>query len=248
MDYGEKKLSEVATSLVTSGAGTAGGFVLGAFIGRQVQNSFFKKPDPVTGGFTKLTDAGLAWLGNNLPKGLIWYAAGRTKYATAEPGEVLTAGKEVIVDARKALAGSIVFDTLMRLANGGANPATARLFGWQVLGNGQETTEAAGAANQADIQRLIQENSELRTELNRILQRMATQPQITMPMVTPPAVEERERRYGQMQHETTPPEVIERERRFSQMDRTVADREKLFGFASGKAEGTKDVAAMFGMQ
>lgn len=246
MDYGEKTLGEVGTSLVTSGAGTAGGFVLGAFVGRQVQNSVFKKPDPATGGFAKMTDAAMAWFGNNLPKGVLWYLAGKTRFATAEPGEALTPGKEVTVDARKALAGSIVFDTLMRLANGGANPATAKLFGWQVLGNGQE---AAGATNQADIQRLIQENGDLRSELNKILQQMAIQPHITQPQIaqTPPAIEERERRYGQM-YDTTPPEVIERERRFGQMaPQTVAEREKLFGFASGKAEGTKDVAAMFGM-
>lgn len=242
MNYGERNLGEVAGSLVTSGAGVAGGFLGAAFIGRQIQN-YVKKDAEIT----KFTDAAMAWSANNLPKIGIWYLAGRTRYAAAEPGEVLTPGKEAVVDARKAFAGSIVFDTLMRLANSGKNPATATIMGWQVLGSG----EGESGSQSAEIQRLIQENSDLRAETNKLLQKMAVMPQgppVIQSAVTPPAVEERERRYGQMQYETTPPEVIERERRYGQMQPArVAERERLFGFSSGKPEGTMDVASMFGM-
>jgi len=170
----EKTLGEVGTALVTEGAGVAGGFVGAAFIGRQIQNMI--KPDPLTGGFASITDAAMAWAGNNVPKLAIWYL---TRGYAIEPGEAVTPTKEAISDARKAFAGSVVFDTLMRLANGGANPATASLYGWQVLGSGQSAEIQKSA--QADVQRLIQENSALRTELNKALQRLATQP------VAPPA-------------------------------------------------------------
>lgn len=319
----ERTLGEVATSLVTEGAGVAGGFVGAAFIGRQVQNMI--KPDPVSGGFTNITDAAMAWGGNNLPKLAIWYL---TRGYAVEPGEAVTPTKEVISDARKSLAGSVVFDTLMRLANGGANPATASIMGWQVLGSGQ-SPEVQKAA-QADMQRLIQENSALRSELNKALQRLASQPvhqpapvQTATPVpapvqaapvqmapvqvqaapapvvrytpvtqyanappapvvrytpvtpygnvppygspippysmprpvvkaeeivtqVTPPAVQERQRRFGAM---VTPPAVQERERRFGAMQSpSVAERQRRFGAMEGFMAGEeKDIATMFGM-
>jgi len=174
----EKTLGEVGTALVTEGAGVAGGFVGAAFIGRQIQNMI--KPDPVTGGFINITDAVMAWAGNNIPKLAIWYL---TRGYAIEPGEAVTPTKEVISDARKAFAGSVVFDTLMRLSNGGANPAIASIYGWQVLGSGQ-SAEIQKSAH-ADVQRLIQENSALRTELNKALQRLAAQP---APLAQPPIV------------------------------------------------------------
>lgn len=338
----EITLGEAATSLITSGAGTAAGFVGAGFIGRQIQNMV--KPDPEEDGVivahASITDAMMAWGSNNLPKLAIWYLA--RGYALG-PGEAVTPTKEAVSDARKAFAGSIVFDTLMRLLNGGSNPASAKLFGWQVLS--QEQSPKIQKSAQADVQRLIQENSALRAELNKALQRLAVpptpvhvtapapaaqiqpvaptvqvapvpvqttatraapivraapataqqppvvrytpvtpyaeqgpvvqvqpmatqrpavrmQPMATQrpavhiqPMATqrppvvratpmaarpaptpvaiqpvPPAVAERERRYGFMQQGTTPPEVQERERKF--------------GFMAG---GEKDVATMFGM-
>lgn len=162
----ERSLGEVGTALVTEGAGVAGGFVGAAFVGRQFQN--YIKPDA---DVTDITTAALAWAGNNVPKLAIWYL---TRGYALEPGEIATPGKEAISDARKAFAGSVVFDTLMRLANGGKNPASVSMYGYQLMGSGQ-SPEAQKSA-QADVQRLIQENSALRTELNKALQRLATQP------------------------------------------------------------------------
>jgi len=162
----EKTLGEVGTALVSEGAGVAGGFVGAAFIGRQIQN--FIKPDENVATFT---DGAIAWLANNIPKIAIWYLS---KGYALEPGEAVTPVKEAISDARKAFAGSVVFDTLMRLSNSGKNPATATVMGWQVLGPGKPAQKSV----QADVQRLIQENSALRTELNKALQRLASQPAI----------------------------------------------------------------------
>lgn len=176
----ERTLGEVGTALVTEGAGVAGGFVGAAFVGRQIQNMV--KPDPTGGApFTSITDAAIAWSANNVPKILIWYL---TRGYSLEPGEVATPTKEAISDARKAFAGSVVFDTLMRLSNGGANPASASIMGWQVLGSG--TPPEVQKSAQADVQRLIQENSALRTELNKALQRLATQP-VVAPAAPPVA-------------------------------------------------------------
>jgi hypothetical protein len=312
----ERTLGEVATSLVTSGAGVAGGFIGAAFVGRQIENAL--KPGVIA--TSSLADKVVAWGANNIPKLAIWYLA--KGYAIA-PGEAVTPTKEAISDARKAMAGSLVFDTLMRLANNGINPATATVWGWQVLGDGSPQTQKSVQTAQADVQRLVQENSALRTELNKALQRLATPPipvQVAAPapvayvqpvapqpvapaiqpvapaarpvpvavqqppvqamaqqppvvrytpvtpyaeqrpvvqmqqaaprapvvkitpmaarsaprqvaaQPVPPAVAERERRYGFMQQEATPQPVQERERKF--------------GFMAG---GEKDVATMFGM-
>lgn len=193
----ERTLGEVSTALITQGAGVAGGFVGAAFVGRQVQNLVKKDADIAT-----MTDKVMAWTANNVPKIAIWYLA--RGYAL-EPGETVTPMKEAISDARKAMAGSVVFDTLMRLANGGINPASATLWNWQVLDNkGQKSV-------QADTQRLIQENSALRAELNKALQRLATQP-ASLPAAPTPAmspVQTVQHRAAQMTQRQAPVQITQ---------------------------------------
>lgn len=280
----EKTLGEVGTSLATEGAGVAGGFVGAAFIGRQVQN--FVMPDANIAG--NIANAAMAWAGNNVPKLAIWYFT--RKYAV-EPGEAVTPTKEIVSDARKALAGSVVFDTLMRLTNGGSNPATASIMGWQVLGSGQ--SPEIQKSQQADVQRLIQENSALRTELNKALQRLATQPtqaqqqqpmmqqqaapeptvvtQTAPPVVrytpvmpysavppygspippysAPPVVKTEQRppmvRAEEIVSQPTPPAVQERQRRFGQMQPPhIQERQKKYSFMAGEEQS---IASAFGM-
>lgn len=213
----ERSLGEVATTLVTEGGGTAGGFIGGAFVGRQVQN-MVKKDEAIV----DLTDKLLAWGGNNGPKLLLWWL-GRGYQPAGIFGEAVS-------DARKAVAGSVVFDTLMRLSHGGKNPATAYLWDWQVLGNGEGAGPGVSGAN---TQHYIQENSALRMELNKALQRLADLQvpgteqyrqiypkgmESAQPM--PPDVAERQRKYQAMEQErlqATPPAIQERERRFAFM-------------------------------
>jgi len=246
MNYGNLKqvtLGEAGTVLVAEGAGVATGFIGGAFVGRQVQN-LVKKDEEIV----DMTDKLLAWGANNVPKLAIWWMA---RDLGKEEGLLGTA----IDDGRKAFAGSAVFDTLMRLTNGGKNPATASLFGYQILG------KEAGGARGSDVQRVLQENSALRTELNKALQRLATQPAPravpqAAPQATPqaapgaatpvidvypkvsntahltaPEVAERQRRFGAMQQ--VPPRVQEREKKFGFMQTppAVAERERKYGFA-----------------
>lgn len=285
----ERTLGEVGTSLVSEGAGVTGGFLLAGFVGRQIQDRV--KSDTAVTASPTATNKIMAWTANNVPKLALWYLL--KKYAAVEPGEALTPMKEATVDAKKAVAGSIIFDTLVRLSKGGINPAAIELFGYRLL-SGSEPEKSVQSSS-ADIQRLIQENSALRAELNKALQRLAQPPlpapvaqpapqvampppvqaapmvqaqypqvyqqapppviryqPVTPPVVSytpaqpapahravaqevaaqpvPPAVSERERKYGFMNFEQTPP--------------VVEERQNKFGFMKG---GEKDIASMFGM-
>jgi hypothetical protein len=174
----EKTLGEVGTTLVAEGAGVTGGFLAAGFIGRQIQDRI-KSDDAIV----STTDKLVAWSANNVPKIAMWYLLRR--YATVEPGETLTPMKEATVDAKKAVAGSIIFDTLVRLSSGGKNPASVTLFGYRLLSGSLEAQKST--SSQADIQRLIQENSALRAELNKALQRLAQPPPMPAPVSTPVA-------------------------------------------------------------
>ncbi len=177
----EKTLGEVGTTLIAEGAGVTGGFLLAGFVGRQIQDRV-KSDDAVTASPTAANKV-MAWTANNVPKLALWYLL--KKYAAVEPGEALTPTKEATVDAKKAVAGSIVFDTLVRLSQGGINPARVDLFGYRLLG--AEPQKSVQSSSQADIQRLIQENSALRAELNKALQRLATPAVPPAPPVAQPA-------------------------------------------------------------
>lgn len=176
----EMTLGEVGTVLATEGIGVAGGFLAGGFIGRQVENIV----KPGITAESSVTDKIMAWGANNIPKLAIWYLL--RNYARVAPGEEVSPMKEMTVDLKKSLAGSFIFDSLMRLGNKGVMPS-ATFFGYEVLGTGRspETQKTV----QADVQRLIQENSALRAELNKALQRLASQPAIPpQPVTAAPAL------------------------------------------------------------
>jgi hypothetical protein len=173
----EKTLGEVGTSLVAEGAGVTAGFIGAAIVGRQIQNRVKNDADIVSS-----TDKIMAWSANNLPKVAMWYLL--KKYAAVEPGEALTPMKEATVDAKKAISGSIIYDTIIRLANGGRNPGDVKLWGYQIMSG--EPQKSVQSSSQADIQRLIQENSALRAELNKALQRLATPAVPPAPQVAAP--------------------------------------------------------------
>lgn len=172
----EKTLGEVGTTLAVEGAGVSVGLLGAGFIGRQIENIVMGKTGTLQNYVTTgdpLTTKFKAWASNNIPKIGVWYLM--RNYAKVEPGETVTPGKEIAVDAKKAIAGSVVFDSVIRLLNSGVPAGPYKLFGYDVLGsdtgNGKQTQ-----ALQADMQRLIQENSALRTELNKALQRIASTP------------------------------------------------------------------------
>lgn len=241
MEYEEIKeitLGEIGTTLAAEGVGTAGGFIGAAFIGRQLQNVFI--PD---NKITTLQDKIIAWFANNAPKLAGWYLLRRfvvPPYKEIKPGTFGSA----LLDLNKAFAGSVIFDTVMRLANDGRNPATAKIWGWQILGEEAEVKGMQSLRN--DNQRLIQENTVLRQEINKALQKLAALP-APVPKVVSSEVEERERRFGF----TASPEAEEAERRRRQYGSmqyeitppAVREREKKYGFMGNE----ENVASMFGM-
>jgi len=156
----EKTLGEVANTLVTEGVGVGAGFIGASTVGRRIED--YMLPLGVDGASWSSIIKG--WAYNNVPKLAAWYVI--RKYVPETPE---TRTQEVLADAKKAIAGSVVFDTLLRTTNHGVpvhDPSGYKLLG----GKGEQVRTAAP---QADMQRLIQENSALRTELNKALQRLA---------------------------------------------------------------------------
>lgn len=157
----EATLGEVANTLVTEGVGVGAGFIGASTIGRRVED--YMLPAGVDGASWSSIIKG--WAYNNAPKLAAWYVI--RKYVPTAPE---TRTQEMLADAKKAIAGSVVFDTLLRTTNHGMpvhDPGSYKLLG----GKGEPVRTAAPP--QADMQRLIQENSALRTELNKALQRLA---------------------------------------------------------------------------
>ncbi len=259
--YRERGLKELTTEVTHEGVGIGGGFIVGGLVGRQVENILFKTP--VTASST-ISSKLLAWLANNGAKGAVYLLA--KKYDADSP---------FAKEATKALAGSIVYDTVLRVANHGYNPAEVALAGYRILG-----TETGMEPEK--VQRLVQENTLLRTELNKALQRLAGIPEnVRSPVYPParetlvappdssadfryggapsPAVAERQRRYGAM---PTTADVLERQRKYGAMPTQglpfeqhpeKTERQRRFGSMMEKMGFTPDakdtsVAKMFNMQ
>jgi len=166
----ERTLGEVANTLVAEGVGVGAGFIGASTIGRRVEDYMIPTPIISTDPFmTKMK----GWAYNNVPKLAIWYMI--RKYIPETPE---TKTQEMMMDAKKAIAGSIVFDSLLRVTNHGV--PLKDMGGYKLLGGKGEDVRTAAPA--ADTQRLIQENSALRTELNKALQRLAAPAPVAQPV------------------------------------------------------------------
>ncbi len=260
--YRERGLKELTSEVTHEGVGIGGGFIVGGAVGRQVENMLFKTPvTPASPISNKL----LAWLANNGAKGAVYLLA---KHYDAE--------SPFAKEATKALAGSIVYDTILRVANHGYNPADVSLSGYRILG-----TEAGMEPEK--VQRLVQENTLLRTELNKALRKLSgvdSMPGMYRPAerfagnipgsepwnanpdmpggiryggAPSPAVAERQRQYGAM---PTSADVLDRQRRYAQMpfeqNPNTISRQRKYGAMEqmGFMADAKDtsVAKMFNMQ
>ncbi len=150
MDYLEGK-GGLETAVV-DGVSVTAGFVSSGFLGNEVE----KRVKVVTES-SSWKDKGIAYVANNAPK-----------VAELLVLDMLGSGHEIDV-AKIGIVGNVITDTLVRASNKGVN--NGKLFGYNILDRSVKT----GASN-TDVQRLIQENSGLRTELNKALQRLAAQP------------------------------------------------------------------------
>lgn len=222
-DTASKTIKEVGEALTGEGLAVAGGLVLASFLGRQVQNMV--KTDAAVTAAPTLQNYAYAWGGNNLPKLAGWYLL-RNRATT-----------EMTKDIKKAFAGSVVFDTVMRLTNNGTNPSSATIGGYEVLGNGSDSPRMiAGAGTNADVQRLIQENTALRTELNKALQQAAAAGIVPLP---DPAT--RQRRYGSMEEQLAAQAAAA-----AGLQTPPGERQRRFGSMAGEG-AMSDLTARFGM-
>ncbi len=226
MEFG--KISKMSVGEVVTGTATEGGAVVaglfgGGFIGKQIENMVKTGVVPTSPTMDKL----MAYVANNGPKLALWYLVRK------EGAQYL---KGYDKDVGKGLLASVMLDTVVRANNNFAPTPLFQLFGYDVLG-----TPTAGAnatpQMQQNMQKVLQENSSLRAQLNSALQRVAsaspnvtvtpvrTAAQIPSPppdhdraygmMQTTPEAEDRRKKFGAM----TPPIEDERNRRFSAMDK-----------------------------
>lgn len=136
------KAAEVGTDLFVKGAGVAGGLIGGKFLGDTVEQAV---TTPVT-EVSSMTDKFIAWLSNNLPKGVGAYVLSQYGHTSSEMVNKALEG------VTYGLAGSVAVDTYSRAANKGVPT---------LILNGSP------AANQR-IQALLQENASLKQSLQRV--------------------------------------------------------------------------------
>ncbi len=241
MDFiGGINLREIGNAMVNEGFGTAGGFIGGGILGRQGENLIMGK-DPVTQAQIEVlttdtfTTKAKAYLGNNVPKVAVWYIMRR-----------YDAGSEVTKDVSKSLMGSVAFDTLLRLANNGVNPAAVYLGDYRIL-SGQAP---AGGAN---VQKLSQENAILKAELNKAIRQLGAGAsgaggQIKVQEVpyapTPPPWPLTERSQRGQSYGFMPGDGAQAAQ---QIDPRTAIRQRSYGFAGEHQSASENIAKMFGM-
>jgi hypothetical protein len=232
MDFiGSMTLKDVGDALTTEGIGTAGGILGGGFVGAKFED-YFITPGSITPA-SSLTDKLKGWIYNNVPKAGLWYLMRR--YDATTP---LTA------DIKKGIMGSIVLDTVVRGAGGGVPaPVNVNFGGTNIRILGPNVGNAG-----TNTQALIQENSILKSELNKALKQLGGQTQsgqirvqeVPYAPLPPPwpvqgaqPAQKRERDYGFMDTQPTSPRVTARQRDY--------------GFMGEHMSASEDIAKMFGM-
>ena len=235
--YSKMSVGDVAKSAATEGGAVIAGLIGAGVLGKQVEK--YVKPSVTTA--SPMLDKAIAWAGNNVPKLGAYYLLRK------EGGKLL---KGYEVDMGKGVLGSVVLDTLIRFDNNYAPKPAVSLFGIEFLGdkiNGSVTPQM-----QENLQKVLQENSSLRQQLNGAMQRIASaSPNVTVTPVQsvanfPP---DHDRQYGMMQ---TTPEAENRRKNFGAMTPPIEDeRNRRYG-AMNKAQlnfaGESDSAATsFGM-
>ena len=154
MDWSEGKGGGSLENAVVDGMSVTAGFIGSGLLGTEIE----KRVKVVTAS-SPMTDKLMAYGINNLPKVVVYYLL-----------DMMGSGHEIDV-AKLGVTGNIMTDTLVRASNKGVN--NGLLFGYNIL---ERSRNVRSGVQPADVQRLIQENSGLRTELNKALQRLAVQP------------------------------------------------------------------------
>jgi len=242
MEYGKKMgditIAQLATETAYKGGAVGIGLLGSGAVAKGIENLIKPSVLPTA----PLMDKIIAWGTNVVVKGGAYMAV-------AKLGKGL--GKELQEDVGKGILTSVVLDALVRASNDYApKPALLTFFGIDLLGN-PVNTSLTPQTNE-NVQRVLQENSSLRQQLNGALQRLASaSPNVTVtPMQTaqsfPP---DHDRQYGMMQ---TTPEAENRRKNYGAMTPPIEEeRNRKYG-AMNKAKlnfagETDNIASAFGM-
>ncbi len=240
MDFGIKKMSveDAAKTVATEGGAVVAGLVGAGFVGKQLEKNLGTVGSKTATTASTMVDKALAYTVNNGPKVLLYlFLRGQ--------GDKVPYGK----DMGKGVLGSVVLDTLMRTGNHFAPGTTFKLFGYDVMGS---PITSATPQLQENMQKVLQENSSLRQQLNGALQRIASaSPNVTVTPVQAAAnfPPDHDRQYGMMQ---STPEAEDRRKRFGAMTPPIEDeRNRKYG-AMDRAKlnfagETESIASAYGM-
>lgn len=233
--YSKMSVGEVATGVATEGGAVIAGLLGAGVLGKRTE--VFIKPSVLS--TSTMMDKAIAFVANNGVKVAAYVAL--KKYS----GNVL--GKYE-ADVGKGILGSVVLDTVVRASNGFAPKDMLTIGGINLLGN--ETSTSSTLQMQDNMQRVLQENSSLRQQLNGAMQRIASaSPNVTVTPVQTAFPPDHDRQYGMMQ---TTPEAEDRRKNFGAMAPPIQDeRNRKYG-AMNKAKlnfaGESDsMATAFGM-
>lgn len=222
-DISKMSVGEVVQGTATEGGAVVAGLFGAGVVGKQIENMLKTGVVPTSPMMDKL----MAYAANNAPKLALYYLVRK------EGGEYLKGFEK---DLGKGMLASVVLDTVVRAGNDFAPKPLFQLFGYDVLGSPSVTTNATPQM-QANMQKVLQENSSLRQQLNSALQKVASaSPNVTVTPIRsaqpiPPPPPDHDRAYGMMQSTPegedrrrnygamTPPIEDERNRKYSQMSK-----------------------------
>lgn len=234
-DVKKMNVGEVVKGTATEGGAVIAGLLGAGILGKQVEKLVGTAGSKAVLPTSTVTDKALGYLMNNGPKLGLYYLVRK------EGGSYI--GGDMAKDVGKGALSSVVLDTLIRATNNGAPREVLTLFGYNFMGS--QVTQS-----QETTQKLLQENSSLRQQLNGALQRIASaSPNVTVtPMQTVPP--DHDRAYGMMQ---STPDAENRRKNFGAMTPPIEDeRNRKYG-AMNKAKlnfaGESDslAASAFGM-
>lgn len=267
MEFGRtfsKRSGEAITTALVEGGGVALGLVASGTIGKMVEKTVKK-------GVTKdskTMDKIVAYFSNNLPKVGLYVIL--KKIGPIDPQSPGNMTELMLVDAKKATIASVALDSLIRIGNRGA-PGNLKVFNLDILGE-DKIVNVTDPGIQDNIQKLIQENSTLRSQLNQSLSKLAsvqqstpalqqvvaasqsTTPQSATRIITNQPHPDHDRRFGMMSATATVGEPEDRRKKYGAMEAPlIEERNRRFSQMNNMrklnfAEDETKIASIFGMQ
>ena len=239
MDFGNasKKVGDAVTTGLIEGGGVVVGLIGAGIAGKQLE--VLVKPNVTT--VSPVMDKLLAWGSNNATKVALHWAIGKFAPKSGFVGEVLH-------EAQKGAVASVALDSIVRLGNHGAPGTGLMIYGHNVMGDINKTASTQEISQlQANFQKVVQDNSTLRTQLNQAMGKLAS----ATPNVSLTPYPDHDRAYGMM---NATPEAVERRKNFGSMESEapiIAERNRKFG-AMGKpqmnfAGDQESISAAYGM-